>query len=329
MVRLTEVKILLVNCEFLLIIQDKTIKDHVAVVVAFFICWAPFHMQRLIAIYGKRDYRERESNDWMEQLYLIFTYVSGVLYYFSTTINPILYNIMSNKFREAFMETLARSCRMSRLVIPRERRSYSSLSRSQQRNPGNNPSKTTGVSVTTGMAQQESTDCSGNSYRDDEPARPAVLDLLPSEHPLIIYDAKQQQHHAKDAGNIEFSASKSPSLSMMSATSMQRAFKNGAQSPIVATKDTPLGSPENRAPQVAAKRSTVQSKVVDPKKKWWRLLDWLPGLKSLRASSGPILDSNCEASDTVDSSSQGKPIKDENFVQLDTFRTKDESCRPV
>lgn len=30
------------------------------------------------------------------------TYVSGVLYYLSTCINPLLYNLMSNKFREAF-----------------------------------------------------------------------------------------------------------------------------------------------------------------------------------------------------------------------------------
>lgn len=75
----------------------------VAVVIAFFICWAPFHMQRLIAIYGKNNGYTTEKNYSMEQVYVILTYVSGVLYYISTTINPILYNIMSNKFREAFM----------------------------------------------------------------------------------------------------------------------------------------------------------------------------------------------------------------------------------
>lgn len=30
------------------------------------------------------------------------TYLSGILYYLSATVNPVLYNIMSNKFREAF-----------------------------------------------------------------------------------------------------------------------------------------------------------------------------------------------------------------------------------
>lgn len=64
----------------------------VAVVVAFFFCWAPFHAQRLVAFYGNNQLF----------VYAITTYVSGILYYLSTCINPLLYNIMSNKFREAF-----------------------------------------------------------------------------------------------------------------------------------------------------------------------------------------------------------------------------------
>lgn len=71
-----------------------------AVVVAFFICWAPFHAQRLVAIYGTIDHQP--SHETMLQIYVIMTYVSGILYYLSTCINPLLYNIMSNKFREAF-----------------------------------------------------------------------------------------------------------------------------------------------------------------------------------------------------------------------------------
>jgi hypothetical protein len=38
----------------------------------------------------------------MLQIYEIMTYISGILYYVSTTINPILYHIMSLKFRDAF-----------------------------------------------------------------------------------------------------------------------------------------------------------------------------------------------------------------------------------
>lgn len=66
----------------------------VAVVVAFGICWAPFHAQRLVAIYGRID--EHLT------IYVVTTYVSGILYYLSTCVNPLLYNMMSNKFREAF-----------------------------------------------------------------------------------------------------------------------------------------------------------------------------------------------------------------------------------
>lgn len=72
----------------------------VAVVVAFSICWAPFHIQRLVATYGKPS----DSANFIRnrKIYEIVTYLSGILYYASATVNPLLYNIMSNKFREAF-----------------------------------------------------------------------------------------------------------------------------------------------------------------------------------------------------------------------------------
>ncbi|KAF0759274.1 pyrokinin-1 receptor-like isoform X3 [Aphis craccivora] len=79
---------------------------HFAVVVAFFICWAPFHAQRLIAIFGishaSSGNLDAKDIPFLHQLYGISTYISGVLYYVSTTINPILYHIMSLKFRGAF-----------------------------------------------------------------------------------------------------------------------------------------------------------------------------------------------------------------------------------
>lgn len=78
----------------------------VAVVVAFFICWAPFHTQRLLAVYVD------DKN--LPQTYKIFNdilfYTSGILYYVASTVNPILYNLMSKKYREAFKETLCRCC---------------------------------------------------------------------------------------------------------------------------------------------------------------------------------------------------------------------------
>lgn len=69
----------------------------VAVVIMFFVCWAPFHAQRLLYVY-RTSYFD-DINEWLHPL-------SGCLYYFSTTVNPILYNVMSAKYRTAFKETL-------------------------------------------------------------------------------------------------------------------------------------------------------------------------------------------------------------------------------
>ncbi|XP_025404902.1 pyrokinin-1 receptor-like isoform X1 [Sipha flava] len=91
--------------------SSKVLKMLVAVVVAFFICWAPFHAQRLIAIFWSNHASSKDEDiPFLHQLYGITTYVSGVLYYMSTTINPILYHIMSLKFRTAFKETVLRCC---------------------------------------------------------------------------------------------------------------------------------------------------------------------------------------------------------------------------
>lgn len=71
----------------------------VAVVVAFFVCWAPFHSQRLLAVYASS---KADPSAAVVAVYNALTYVSGILYYLSTTVNPVLYHIMSHKFREAF-----------------------------------------------------------------------------------------------------------------------------------------------------------------------------------------------------------------------------------
>lgn len=74
----------------------------VAVAVAFFLCWAPFHAQRLMAVYGVSLINACRCRDAFNDYFHILDYTSGVLYFLSTCINPLLYNIMSHKFREAF-----------------------------------------------------------------------------------------------------------------------------------------------------------------------------------------------------------------------------------
>nr|AFW03969.1 putative periviscerokinin/Cap2b receptor [Ixodes scapularis] len=74
----------------------------VAVVIAFFVCWAPFHTQRLLVVYVNPSQWTRGLRTLNEVLY----YTAGCLYYFSATINPILYSLMSVKYREAFRDAL-------------------------------------------------------------------------------------------------------------------------------------------------------------------------------------------------------------------------------
>ncbi|XP_048481323.1 neuropeptides capa receptor [Plutella xylostella] len=70
-----------------------------AVVVAFFVCWAPFHFQRLFFIYGAQWRHYHAVNEYLFS-------VAGAFYYVSATVNPILYNVMSHRYRSAFRETL-------------------------------------------------------------------------------------------------------------------------------------------------------------------------------------------------------------------------------
>ncbi|KAL1130067.1 hypothetical protein AAG570_013010 [Ranatra chinensis] len=80
-----------------------------AVVIAFFLCWAPFHAQRLMYLYARNSPHYETINEWMY-------YITGCFYYFSSTINPILYNLMSIKYRLAFKQTLCGG----NATIPRE-----------------------------------------------------------------------------------------------------------------------------------------------------------------------------------------------------------------
>ncbi|CAJ1071951.1 neuromedin-U receptor 1-like isoform X1 [Xyrichtys novacula] len=65
-------------------------------VIVFGLCWAPFHIDRLMWSY-------MDTSD-VEHQYLFgpIHIVSGVFFYLSSAVNPILYNLMSTRFREMF-----------------------------------------------------------------------------------------------------------------------------------------------------------------------------------------------------------------------------------
>lgn len=92
----------------------------VVLVVVFGICWAPFHIDRLMWSF---------VSQWTEGLHLAFQYVhvvSGVFFYLSSAANPVLYSLMSSRFRDTFRESL---CLGTRCCHHRPRRSSHSLSR--------------------------------------------------------------------------------------------------------------------------------------------------------------------------------------------------------
>ncbi|NXP76903.1 NMUR1 protein, partial [Ramphastos sulfuratus] len=71
-------------------------------VVVFGICWAPFHTDRLVWSF---------VSTWTMDMLHMFQYVhiiSGVFFYLSSAANPILYNLMSTRFREMFKEVMCR-----------------------------------------------------------------------------------------------------------------------------------------------------------------------------------------------------------------------------
>lgn len=73
-----------------------------AVVISFFFCYSPFHAQRVLA---STMHRFNINSTTVKYAYVILTHISGVTYYLSATINPILYQLMSRKFRLAFKDT--------------------------------------------------------------------------------------------------------------------------------------------------------------------------------------------------------------------------------
>lgn len=87
----------------------------------FFVCWAPFHLQRLTALHAE------EGISGSVHLYFYFTV--GVLYYSSAPLIPLLMSFLSPRFRAALVEVLllrrAHNLNGSRSGVSREAASNS------------------------------------------------------------------------------------------------------------------------------------------------------------------------------------------------------------
>ncbi|XP_068171604.1 neuromedin-U receptor 2 [Antennarius striatus] len=79
--------------------RRRQINKMLSIVVAVFgVCWAPFHIERLLW---------SSISQWTDLMHNIYQYVhilSGVLFYLSSAVNPIIYSLLSTRFRECFRE---------------------------------------------------------------------------------------------------------------------------------------------------------------------------------------------------------------------------------
>ncbi|XP_012887561.1 PREDICTED: motilin receptor [Dipodomys ordii] len=76
----------------------QTVRVLLAVVLAFIVCWLPFHVGRIIYI-NTEDSRMMYFSQY-------FNIVALQLFYLSASINPILYNLISKKYRAAVCKFL-------------------------------------------------------------------------------------------------------------------------------------------------------------------------------------------------------------------------------
>ncbi|XP_075383791.1 neurotensin receptor type 1 [Tenrec ecaudatus] len=97
-----------------------------AVVIAFVVCWLPYHVRRLLFCYVS----EEQWTPFLYDFYHYFYMLTNALFYVSSTINPILYNLVSANFRQIFLSTLACLCplwrRRRRPALARKANSVSS-----------------------------------------------------------------------------------------------------------------------------------------------------------------------------------------------------------
>ena len=74
----------------------------VAVVIAFFVCYAPLYVQRLLLAIMNLNLTCIFETDVFANIIAYLYVISGTTYYFGSVVNPILYNVVSNKYRRAF-----------------------------------------------------------------------------------------------------------------------------------------------------------------------------------------------------------------------------------
>uniref|UniRef100_A0A3P8WKG3 G-protein coupled receptors family 1 profile domain-containing protein n=1 Tax=Cynoglossus semilaevis TaxID=244447 RepID=A0A3P8WKG3_CYNSE len=81
----------------------RTLSTKRVIVLAFVLCWLPFHVGRTIFSLDTQLY-------FLYYLSQYFNLVSSVLYYLSAAVNPLLYNMMSTRYRHAVHSLVHANC---------------------------------------------------------------------------------------------------------------------------------------------------------------------------------------------------------------------------
>nr|XP_032808698.1 neurotensin receptor type 1-like [Petromyzon marinus] len=96
-----------------------------AIVIAFVVCWLPYHSRRLMFCYVP-------DSAWHPAVFNFYHYfymLTNTLYYVSSAINPVLYNLVSAGFRHTFAATLG--CRRAEEREPGTMQVYTRAGSSQ------------------------------------------------------------------------------------------------------------------------------------------------------------------------------------------------------
>ncbi|XP_053316424.1 neurotensin receptor type 2 [Spea bombifrons] len=84
-----------------------------AIVIAYVVCWLPYHARRLMFCYVPDD----KWSTFLYNFYHYFYMLTNTLFYVSSAVNPILYNVVSSSFRQLFLETLDFSCNKHNIAL--------------------------------------------------------------------------------------------------------------------------------------------------------------------------------------------------------------------
>lgn len=185
-------------------------------------------------------------------------------------------------FSFCFQETLSRSCMIPGIAVKREQRSYSSLSRSQQRTAGMFGSRTVGTGGT-GVAH-ESSDCSGISTRDECPQNKSTAGAVHAypEQENFLASPGIKAHNGKylltkdSSGDLQ-------QLQQNTASHVRYKEQSPTSNSTIEVRESLSRSRDNNTitnnTQCSAKKAPSQSN--ETRKKWWQFFKWMPGLKSM------------------------------------------------